>query len=420
MTRTSRVRWLAVIGSVTVVLSAVPGWADGRGSPRPAAAVLTGTMLEPQAVAAATLLPSGQVLLAGGIDGVATKRAELFNPTTGKWRGTGPLAHARYGHSAAALPGGRVLVAGGYDYASQTPNTLAKSTEIYTASSGTWRPGPAMNAVHLYAASATLKDGTVLIIGGTVTDTSVNGVGEGWVGPSASGTSELYKPGASAWQTTGSTLVNDSYAHAVTLPDGRVFMGCGTSPGDFEIYNPGADPTLTLAGQWKMAAPAPAVLSLCSLTLLHDGRVLIAGGQRYDEGALDPAELGHSHVGGQVYPVPASNAAYLYSPATDTWASVAGMNAPRFSSTATTLADGRVIVTGGADDQGALATTEVFDPRNMTWAAKASTPHLRLARSDGETTTLLAGGSVVLIAGGQVPAPNSTMRSVNEAELLRL
>ena len=58
----------------------------------------------------ATLLPTGRVLVAGG-SGVA--RAELYDPASGTWKGTGRLGTARSIHTATLLPNGKVLVAGG-------------------------------------------------------------------------------------------------------------------------------------------------------------------------------------------------------------------------------------------------------------------------------------------------------------------
>ena len=64
----------------------------------------------------ATLLPNGQVLVAGGEgdSGVLTN-AEVYNPASGTWTATGSLNTARDYHTATLLPNGQVLVAGGAD-----------------------------------------------------------------------------------------------------------------------------------------------------------------------------------------------------------------------------------------------------------------------------------------------------------------
>ena len=63
----------------------------------------------------ATLLPGGQVLVAGGSDSNLTplSSAELYDPAAGNWSVTGSMAKIREYHTATLLPNGKVLVAGG-------------------------------------------------------------------------------------------------------------------------------------------------------------------------------------------------------------------------------------------------------------------------------------------------------------------
>ena len=61
----------------------------------------------------ATLLPNGQVLVAGGSNNiVALASAELYDPSTGMWAATGSMSTPRVGHTPTLLPNGKVLVAG--------------------------------------------------------------------------------------------------------------------------------------------------------------------------------------------------------------------------------------------------------------------------------------------------------------------
>lgn len=91
----------------------------------------------------ATLLRDGKVLVTGGAAGdLYWSSSEIFDPATGRWTTTGPMAARRAGHSASALPDGTVFVVGGLT----RYNTAVSSTEIYDATTGTWRPGPAMDA----------------------------------------------------------------------------------------------------------------------------------------------------------------------------------------------------------------------------------------------------------------------------------
>jgi hypothetical protein len=79
-------------------------------------------------------------------------------------------------------------------------------------------------------------------------------------------------------------------------------------------------------------------------TLLADGRVLIAGGFGDDVTA------------------PPLASAELYDPATGTFSPTGSMATGRQFHTATLLADGRVLVAGGADGSKDIASAELYQP----------------------------------------------------------
>ena len=72
------------------------------------------------------------------------------------------------------------------------------------------------------------------------------------------------------------------------------------------------------------------------------------------------------------------------------------MEVERAAHTATRLADGRVLVTGGIRrGEAALASAEIYDPRTSDFSATGEMTSVRV----GHTATLLRDG-LVLIAGG--------------------
>ena len=75
----------------------------------------TANMIIPRTAFTATLLPSGEVLVVGGVDrnDETIAIAEIYNLESDTWRATGSLRDARWGHTATMLPDGKVLVAGG-------------------------------------------------------------------------------------------------------------------------------------------------------------------------------------------------------------------------------------------------------------------------------------------------------------------
>src|SRR5262245_50443337 len=100
--------------------------------------------------------------------GIVASVCFVFNPlgrTQTLWTATGPLAFARVLHTAVLLPSGKVLVAGGLiDCVSFCYPT--NTVEIYDPDVGVWRPTTSMTVARANHAAVLLRDGKVLVVGG--------------------------------------------------------------------------------------------------------------------------------------------------------------------------------------------------------------------------------------------------------------
>ncbi len=111
----------------------------------------TGSLVQARAMHTATVLTDGSVLIVGGQTGTkygehqGLASAERYDPQSGKWLLTGPLAGPRTGHTATLLHDGRVLVAGGQIDDRQTPNRDLLTAELYDPATGRWTLAAALS-----------------------------------------------------------------------------------------------------------------------------------------------------------------------------------------------------------------------------------------------------------------------------------
>jgi large repetitive protein len=319
----------------------------------------------------ATLLPNGKVLVAGGrwpFGAVtALREAELYDPAVGSWSATGSMSIGRFNNTSTLLPNGKVLVAGGLG----TLYTALNRAELYDPASGTWTATGSMLTARSGHSVTMLPTGKVLVAGGS--DTSF----------STLNTAEQYDPLSGTWSTTGSLMTSRSGQKATLLPNRKVLVVGGSTSlfgGGFdnlpsaELY----DPT---SGTWSPTGSMAIKRRSHSLTLLPNGKVLVAGGISVDS-FPHPTFLG---------------TAELYDPASGMWSNTNSMTTSREGHTATLLPDGKVLVAGGSPSTiGASATAELYDPASGTWSATGS---MTTARS-GHTATLLANGKVLVASNG--------------------
>ena len=200
---------------------------------------------------------------------------------------------------------------------------------------------------------------------------------------------------------------------ATLLADGRVLVAGGRDPGDdplvtAELFDPET-------GSWSAAADMPTGHEGHTATPLPDGRVLVVGdegSELYDPGtnswrSTDPVTSPSTATllaDGRVL-VTSSRApnAQLYDPADDSWSNAGLMvQTPGFNHVATLLPDGSVLVAGGEVPPGAaLGMTELYDPVTDCWIATGDSA----VPPRSHTATLLPDGEVLDVgwAVGDVP-----------------
>jgi N-acetylneuraminic acid mutarotase len=438
----------------------------------------TGSMKFSRQFHTATLLPDGQVLAAGGFNNCDddfcsdVASAELYNPATGTWTQTGSMPGAREQQSATLLKSGEVLVAGGLNSGGFCCSQFKySSAELYNPATGTWTPTASMATTHVGQTATLLPNGWVLVAGG---GTSV---------------AEIYEPQAGLWVSPGPMTTVRTHQTATLLPNGRVLMAggdgpdsqpqasaeeflggtgplvtiapasvafsaqqvgtisaaqfykvtnvgsgnlvvsgatvTGKNPGDFRAHTgcasapvaPGGTCTVALRfaptsislrsaavavadnaprspqgvpvtgygggpDAWVPVGPMSAAREHFTATLLPDGKVLMAGGQSQTAASLASAEL--------------------YNPATRSFSPTGSLNTARSDPAAALLPDGKVLITGGLTSNFiALSSAELYNPATGTWAA--TTP--MNASSYGLTATLLPSGNVLVAGfGGTTPA----------------
>jgi uncharacterized protein (TIGR03437 family) len=227
-------------------------------------------------------------------------------------------------------------------------------------SAGTFNITGSMAAARYFHTATLLTNGKVLIAGG---------FGQGL---NALASAELYDPATGAFTPTGAMTTARGLHNATLLADGRVLIAGGRNNqnasdlGSAELYDPDTgtfastpDMVRLMAG-WR-AAP-----------LLGNSKVLLTG---------------------------SGFAAQLYDPASGTFTStdLSGGPPPQgYTSTATLLAEGRVLITGFSNTgsiDGTLLRSELYDPVNGAFSP--TDPHSQ----DLQTATLLTNGKVLFEGG---------------------
>jgi outer membrane protein assembly factor BamB len=168
--------------------------------------------------------------------------------------------------------------------------------------------------------------------------------------------------------TATGNMITERNGHTATLlNNGKVLIAGGSVNASAELY----DPTM---GIFTATGNMTTARFSSTATLRPNGKVLIAGGNANNSTPLGLAS------------------AELYDPSSGTFAATANMTAARVWHTATLLNDGKVLIAGGQNRDGALASAELYDPSAETFTP---TGKMAVVRS-GQFATLFSSGKVLI------------------------
>jgi hypothetical protein len=383
-----------------------------QANPATGAMAFTASLTEVRRWHSATLLPNGRVLVVGGegrsgdigvseaVD--ARTSAQVFDPGSGTWGAVVNMSQARSKHTATLLPSGQVLIVGGIDprivdglRGIWDPGKPLSSAEIYDDGTlGSWTTQAYGSDSPSFTTATTLPDGRVLLAdatqivvydpsSGAKTTTALPGLGNSsTLLPSGKvllvGTAARIFDPALGTSTALPAPPTASAGRAALLADGRVLVVGGTGA---DLFDPAANAG---AGGWTPTSPMSTPRTGHTMTTLADGTVLVAGGQNGGVPLLSAEVFDPAGNGGA-----------------GSWRATGFLTDPRIDHAASLLPDGSVLVAGGRVDQAssAVPSSEIYDAASGSWTRLATGGGLF-----GQTPVLLLNGKVLLL-GGATPLP---------------
>jgi WD40 repeat protein len=263
----------------------------------------------------ATRLLNGKILILGGVSGAnvtETNTVEIYDPGTNQFSNVTPgMIYARAFHTATLLDDGRVLIAGG-TVPTGNGTFSSKKAEIYDPTSNGFTALPDMAAYRAAHTATKLDDGRVLILGGNGTDTTI----------------EVFAPDKNDFLDTSRKLLVARRGHTATLLSSTgnvVVMGGGSKTAGLWV---------TKNGQYVRTNGDP-IEERKDHTAAEtvSGKILFSGGSRV-QGSF----------------ILFSQTSEYYDRFANTFLSSAPLlGASTTRHRATTLSDGRILVTGGSN-----------------------------------------------------------------------
>jgi hypothetical protein len=308
-----------------------------------------------------TLLSDGRMLTAGGHAdwGVGILNTDIYDPVTRLWTSMAPMNFPRWYPTLTTLPDGRVLAVSGSDRCETCP---VPTPEIYSPAANAWTPFPnAPLSLPLYPFMFVLPDGRVLEAG------SVSGAA----------VTEALDLNTMTWTVVDSNVV-DGHSAVMYQPGKIMKSGTGSVPGDGAV--PAQSVTFVLDmnqpnPKWQQTAAMNFPRAYHTLTVLPDGSVVATGG----ETTLDGENYANAVL-----------QAELWSPATETWTTLAPEQTGRlYHSTAVLLLDGRVLVAGsGRAGTAPELNAEIYSPPYLFHGPRPSISSAPAAVGYGATFTV--------------------------------
>ncbi len=351
--------------------------------------VVTGSAISNRAGGAAIAIASSKVLMAGGFSGGASvnhftlslqgnviSASEIFDQATGASSAGAEMTTPRMGFSATLLLSGKVLIAGGLD----NNGSVLGSAELYDPATGKFAAvGNSMNDHRVFHGATLMPDGKVLITGG-----ATNLFGD------TTNSADVYDPAANSFAPTGTAMDHQRAAHSSTLLKagplaGKVMIAGGGGGSSIFLKDSSAEIYDPASGQFGLLTSfLNEARAMHTATVLADGSVLLAGGFNGSVAIAGGALSGASGV--------ISNSAEIFDPTTMEFNCVGGFNtdtmrcnqsmtAARAGQTATRFTSGKlrnqVLIAGGVGGSNPLAkgsplsSAEIFNPANSTFTATA-------------------------------------------------
>lgn len=209
-------------------------------------------------ITTANLLQSGRIFV------TTQQHSALFDPAAGAFTSVVAMEKTRKNHTSTLLKDGHVLIVGG----STGNNELTGRNLIYHPSSNGFTEAGRLQVDRWGHTAVLLHDGRVLILGGHT-------------GSEQAILAEMYDTETDTFSPVGVAAI--SPLAALLLPSGRVLL-IHVPNGNIVLYNPDThelSPTAYSIGPWRSGA---------TVTLLEDNRVMIAGGWKYRDSSTQSGQ----------------------------------------------------------------------------------------------------------------------------------